>query len=96
MEQLKIGYQGIEGSNAEQAAKNMAVRLKMRTAKFIPLTTSKRVIDGLKQGNIVNILKKIRKAGRNYGLHQFIGRHWIYTKQRKVFGDLEVNAGGRA
>ena len=49
---MKIGYQGIEGSNSEAVAKLMAVKLKMKNVEYIPLISSKSVIGELKRGNI--------------------------------------------
>ena len=52
MDKMKIGYQGIEGSNSEAVAKLMAVKLKMKNVEYIPLISSKSVIGELKRGNI--------------------------------------------
>lgn len=49
---MRIGYQGVEGSNAEAAAKKLAERLSFKDAEFIPLISSKNVITALKQHRI--------------------------------------------
>lgn len=43
----KIGYQGIEGSNSRAAAENMAKRLGWENVSYIPLVTSRGVVDAL-------------------------------------------------
>ena len=48
----KIGYQGIEGSNSEVAAKDMARNCLCVNPEFVPLTSSENVISALLQGNI--------------------------------------------
>ena len=51
MDMIKqIGYQGIEGSNSEAAAKNMAEKLGWTETQFVPLTTSRGVMDALCAG----------------------------------------------
>src|SRR5690625_1723902 len=52
MPMIKIGYQGIEGSNNEEAAKNMATRLGITEYELIPLVNSQPVIGSLKRGEI--------------------------------------------
>lgn len=49
---IKIGYQGIEGSNAEESAKNMVKQLKISDYKLVPLISSKNVIEKLKEKEI--------------------------------------------
>ncbi len=49
---MKIGYQGIEGSNSEEAAKRLAERLEITNANLIPLVSSKNVGDELQSGSI--------------------------------------------
>lgn len=49
---MKIGYQGIVGSNSEIAAKNIAKEIGIKDPEFIPLVSSKRVINKLKIGEI--------------------------------------------
>ena len=40
---IKIGYQGIEGSNAEQAARDLVKKLSLQDVEFVPLVDSKPV-----------------------------------------------------
>lgn len=47
----RIGYQGIPGSNSLAAAKKMAVRLGWDDVEYVPLVTSKGVVDALKTGD---------------------------------------------
>lgn len=49
---IRIGYQGDEGSNAEEASKKIAQKLKIENVKLIPLVSSKEVISKLKNGQI--------------------------------------------
>ena len=42
----------MEGSNSEQAAKNLAIKLKLQEVEFVPLISSRRVIGELKRGTI--------------------------------------------
>ena len=37
---IKIGYQGIEGSNAEQAAKDLVKKLNLADVEYVPLVDS--------------------------------------------------------
>lgn len=48
----KIGYQGIEGSNSRASAENMAKRLNWEEVSYIPLVTSKGVMDALLAGTV--------------------------------------------
>ena len=48
----KIGYQGIQGSNSEEAAKQFAQKLQIENVEYVPLISSKNVIENLQQGNI--------------------------------------------
>lgn len=52
MKPLKIGYQGIPGSNAETATKMMIDRLNLINVELVPLTTSQNVCDALVAGTI--------------------------------------------
>ena len=47
---IKIGYQGIEGSNAEQAAHDLVEKLKLTDVEYIPLVDSPHVIRAMKTG----------------------------------------------
>ena len=49
---MKIGYQGIKGSNSEEAAKRFAEKLHLKNVEYIPLISSKNVIEGLEQNQI--------------------------------------------
>ena len=49
---MKIGYQGIEGSNSEEAAKAFAQKLKIEKAEYVPLISAKNVIEELEQNKI--------------------------------------------
>ncbi len=49
---MKIGYQGIIGSNSEEAAHILANKLKLENVEYIPLITSKNVIKSLENGEI--------------------------------------------
>lgn len=46
---MRIGYQGMEGSNSEAAAKLMALKLELNDVEYVPLITSKAVIGELKR-----------------------------------------------
>jgi len=48
---IRIGYQGIEGSNAEQAAKDLVEKLKLHDVEYVPLIDSGRVIKAMKTGD---------------------------------------------
>lgn len=52
MKVKRIGYQGIEGSNSEASAKNMAGRLGLTNVEFIPLIHSRGVVEALKRGTV--------------------------------------------
>ena len=47
---IKIGYQGIEGSNSEQAAKDLVAKLKLQDVEYVPLVNSGNVIKAMKTG----------------------------------------------
>ena len=47
---IKIGYQGIEGSNAEQAAHELVEKLKLTDVEYVPLVDSPHVITAMKKG----------------------------------------------
>ena len=47
---IRIGYQGIEGSNAEQAAKDLVEKLKLSDVEYVPLVDSPHVIRAMKEG----------------------------------------------
>lgn len=49
---VKIGYQGIEGSNAEEASKLMAKQLNLSNVEYVPLVTAKQTIYALKSGSV--------------------------------------------
>ena len=49
---IKIGYQGMEGSNSEEAARIIAEQLAFSEYELIPLITSKMVVDKLKMKEI--------------------------------------------
>ncbi len=49
---IKIGYQGIEGSNAEQAARDLVKKLSLQDVEFVPLVDSTRVIKSMKTGEV--------------------------------------------
>lgn len=49
---IKIGYQGMDGSNSQHSAKNMAVKLNLSNPEYVPLITSIGVVDALKSGEI--------------------------------------------
>lgn len=44
---MKIGYQGIEGSNSEASAKSMAARLGWTGVEYVPLVHSRGVVEAL-------------------------------------------------
>ena len=50
MNDPRIGYQGIPGSNSEYAAVRFAERLELESYELIPLVTSKGVTDALRNG----------------------------------------------
>ncbi len=47
---IRIGYQGIEGSNAEQAARDLVKKLQLEDVEYIPLVDSSHVIKAMKTG----------------------------------------------
>lgn len=47
---IKIGYQGIEGSNAEQAAHDLVEKLKLTDVEYVPLVDSQHTITAMKKG----------------------------------------------
>jgi len=49
---MKIGYQGIEGSNSQASARNMAQRLGWTDVEYVPLVHSKGVVDALLAGEV--------------------------------------------
>ncbi|MCI8283833.1 MAG: chorismate mutase [Firmicutes bacterium] len=49
---IKIGYQGIEGSNAQQAAKDLVEKLNLKDVEYVPLVDSPHVINAMKRGQI--------------------------------------------
>ncbi len=49
---MKIGYQGIEGSNSEEAAIQLALQGKYTDVQYIPLVTSLNVLTALKNKEI--------------------------------------------
>ena len=52
VETIKIGYQGMEGSNSEKAAKELALKRRFTAVEYVPLISSKGVIDALENGTI--------------------------------------------
>ncbi len=48
----KIGYQGLVGSNSEEAANKIAINLKLADVEFVPLLSSKQVFGKLKRNEI--------------------------------------------
>lgn len=48
----RIGYQGIEGSNSRASAENMAKRLNWEQVSYVPLVTSRGVMDALLAGEV--------------------------------------------
>ena len=49
---MKIGYQGIEGSNSEASAKSMAKRLGWTDVEYVPLIHSRGVVEALLSGEV--------------------------------------------
>ncbi len=49
---MKIGYQGIEGSNSRASAQNMAERLGWTDVEYVPLVHSRGVVDALRAGTV--------------------------------------------
>lgn len=49
---IKIGYQGMEGSNSEEASLIMIEKLNLNNIELIPLISSKNVISALETGSI--------------------------------------------
>lgn len=47
---VRIGYQGIEGSNAQQAAKDLVEKLGLHDVEYVPLVDSPHVIKAMKTG----------------------------------------------
>lgn len=48
----RVGYQGMEGSNSLASAKNMTAGLKWDEVEYVPLITSRGVVDALKAGTV--------------------------------------------
>ena len=42
---MKIGYQGMVGSNSEEAAKKMVDRLGLEDVEYVPLISSKMLLE---------------------------------------------------
>lgn len=49
---MRIGYQGIEGSNSEASAKSMAGRLGWTGVEYVPLVHSRGVVEALRAGEV--------------------------------------------
>ena len=49
---MKIGYQGIEGSNSEASARSMAARLGWTDVEYVPLVHSQGVVSAIKAGAV--------------------------------------------
>lgn len=49
---MRIGYQGLEGSNSENAAKILSKELKLNNVNLVPLITSANVVKELRLKNI--------------------------------------------
>ena len=49
---MKIGYQGIEGSYSEEAAKKFAKQLKLENAQYVPLVNSQNIVKAFEDENI--------------------------------------------
>lgn len=49
---ILIGYQGIKGSNSEEAAKQLAVKRKMKNYRLLPLVSSFNVLENVVNGMI--------------------------------------------
>ena len=49
---MKIGFQGVSGSNSEAAAIKMAESNGFTDVEYVPLISSKGVIDALERGQI--------------------------------------------
>lgn len=49
---MKIGYQGIMGSNSEEAAKKIVEKLKLMDVEYVPLLSSKNTIGHLKRKQV--------------------------------------------
>ncbi len=52
-EKIKIGYQGIEGSNTFKCAQSMAKKLGLRHYELLPLVNSQNVVDALIHKEII-------------------------------------------
>jgi prephenate dehydratase len=52
MRVLRVGYQGMENSNSEEAAKNMMKKLDISNYELVPLISSKNVIGALKRKEV--------------------------------------------
>ena len=48
----RIGYQGMEGSNSLAAARDMAKSLGWTDAEYVPLITSRGVVDAMQAGTV--------------------------------------------
>ena len=76
---MKIGYQGIEGSNSEASARSMAARLGWTDVEYVPLVHSQGVVSALKAGAVdCGVMVCIRVAG--------CPRVWPDTAQGSVSG----------
>lgn len=49
---IRIGYQGIEGSNSETATNQIMKQLKLNTVELVPLVSSKAVVQALQEDTI--------------------------------------------
>lgn len=105
---IKIGYQGIEGSNSEEAAKVLAKQLNISQYELIPLVTSKNVICELNNhkinygvvaisNSIGGIVKETKDAIKNIQLNIIATttlqiHHCIFIKPNIQFQDIKYIA----
>lgn len=59
---MKIGYQGIKGSNSEKVTKRFIEKMKFNNVELIPLINSKNVVRELNSGNIEYGIMAIRNT----------------------------------
>ena len=60
---IRIGYQGIEGSNSYKAAQILALQEDYDSVEFVPLVTSAKVIDALENDKIDLGVVAVRNSG---------------------------------
>ncbi len=78
---MKIGYQGMEGSNSEEAAMLLAEKCGFNNFVLVPLISSKNVVSALKSGEVDYGVLAIKNS---------LGGIVLETKDALESGDFEI------